>query len=230
MTDSRMMHAHATVGCGWKEASSTGKSYECRSYVPQGSLITLDAGNKEETGMSWARFDDNYSLNPKILAAGPWCELLDVRAIIWCARYETDGFVSYDSLSIVGLSIPSVRAKAKKLVEVGRWTEGDGGWWIVHYLTYNPSHEECERRRKEGKERAARSRERKANERRTFGVGSGDPRGGDGIVISSVDELIAKPIEKCVSCADTGWIYLDDGVVRCDHGQNDLKLVRGAGA
>lgn len=168
--------------------------------------------------MSWARFDDNYTMNPKVLAAGYQAELLDMRAIVWCARYETDGFVSDDALSIVGRSIPAHRAKAKKLVEVGRWTKGDGGWWVCNYLSYNPSHEECERRRKEGKERASRSRERKANERRTSEVGSGDPRGGDGY-------LSRFAIADCEICDEQGWIWREDGVIRCEHGQNPLKLV-----
>lgn len=168
--------------------------------------------------MSWARFDDNYSLNPKVLEAGYLAELLDMRAIIWCARYETDGFVSNEALSIVGRSIPSARSKARKLVEVGRWEDGIGGWWVVHYLNYNPSREECDKRRKEGKERAARSRERKAHERRTSEVGSGDPRGGDGY-------LSRFAISDCEICDKDGWIYLEDGVKRCDHGDSPLKLV-----
>jgi hypothetical protein len=172
--------------------------------------------------MSWARFDDNYSLNPKILMAGKDAELLDMRAIIWCARYETDGFVAEDALSIVGRSIPAVKAKITKLIEVGRWSEGVGGWWITHYLNYNPSHEECERRRKEGKERAARSRERKANEQRTSASGSGDPRGGDGLSVSQFDSFA---IFECDLCDSNGWVTNDKGeAVKCEHGQEQSNV------
>ncbi len=172
--------------------------------------------------MSWARFDDNYSLNPKILTAGYLAELLDMRAIIWCARYETDGFVSSDALSIVGRSIPGVKAKIGKLIEVGRWTEGVDGWWVTHYLNYNPTHEECERRRKEGKERAARSRERKANERRTSEGGSGDPRGGDGLSLPSLNSFA---IFECDLCDHNGFVINErNEAEQCSHGQEQSNV------
>src|SRR5579859_4531304 len=104
---------------------STEMSHGCTSCDPQARVATLHRTHcptprarcgraTKESEMSWARFDDNYSLNPKILMAGYLAELLDMRAIIWCARYETDGFVSEDALSIVGRSIPGVKAKIGK--------------------------------------------------------------------------------------------------------------------
>ncbi len=170
--------------------------------------------------MGWARFDDNYSMNPKILAAGPWAELLDMRGIIWCARYETDGLLSFDALPIVGRAIPKVREKAAKLIECGRWDECPEGWLILNYLEYNPSHEECERRRLEGKERAQRSRERAANEQRTNASGSGDPRGGDGLSLS------LSKIDNCERCDENGFLGMNEQgeIVRCFH-EPPLSLV-----
>lgn len=42
--------------------------------------------------MTWARIDDNFPNHPKVVAAGPICELIHVRAICYCNRYLTDGF------------------------------------------------------------------------------------------------------------------------------------------
>src|SRR4051812_14207864 len=48
--------------------------------------------------MGWARMDDGYMDHPKILEAGPWCELLDRRAIEYCAAHDTDGLVTKSAL------------------------------------------------------------------------------------------------------------------------------------
>lgn len=177
--------------------------------------------------MAWARFDDNYTLNPKILAAGPWSELLDVRAIIWCARYETDGFIADDVLPVIGMAIPSVRNKAVRLCEVGRWQKVAGGWSVLNYLEYNPSHEQCEKRRSDGKERAARSRERNAKNERTFAVGSGDPRGGDGLSSSLQNR------DNCQLCDFHGFVLDAHGDVllnangeltQCTHAQPSTNV------
>lgn len=178
--------------------------------------------------MGWARFDDKYIFNPKILAAGPWAELLDVRGIIWCAGQETDGLVSSDSLAVIARGIPKVKQQVEKLIQVGRWETVDGGWMVLKYLDYNPSREQCEKRRQDGKERAARSREQKAKHERTFASGSGDPRGGDGLSVA-VQEL-----KNCELCDSQGFVLDEHGdvastaagdIVRCTHQPTVLKLV-----
>jgi hypothetical protein len=127
--------------------------------------------------MVWARFDDRYSESPKIEAAGPWAELLDVRAIIYSARNETDGHISVVALGRISINIPNPKGKAAKLVEVGRWKPNeDGGWFIHDFLEYNPSKAQLADQRAEGKERAKRSREAKQKQPRSFAVGSGDLR------------------------------------------------------
>src|SRR5580765_8155562 len=104
--------------------------------------------------MSWARFDDGYSDNPKILEAGPWCELLDMRAIIYCARMSTDGLVTRAALKRIGHGIPKLAERVNVLLEVGRWTVNEGGGWFVHdFLTFNPSKAQKEAERAAGRER-----------------------------------------------------------------------------
>ncbi len=89
--------------------------------------------------MGWARVDDNYPDHPKILAAGPLAELLDVRGIIYCARHETDGFIHTNALHNLGIGIPAAKRRAAKLVEVGRWEVVDDGWMVHDFLEFHPS-------------------------------------------------------------------------------------------
>jgi len=106
--------------------------------------------------MSWAKFDDGYLDHPKLLQAGPWAELLDVRAVIWCAKYETDGHIPKAALPGLGRGIPRVSVRVAALVEVGRWIVNPKGGWLVHnFLDYNPSKAEREDIRRSGRERQA---------------------------------------------------------------------------
>ena len=118
--------------------------------------------------MSWARFDDGYSDHPKVCAAGPWGELLDMRAIIWCARQETDGKVPESALSRLAHDIPKARHVVARLVEVGRWIQTDGGYEVVDFLDYNPSRAERDADRAAARERMANARERKRTVRGKF--------------------------------------------------------------
>lgn len=109
--------------------------------------------------MGWARFDDGYTDNPKILDAGPWAELLDMRAIIYCARMETDGLITRSALKRIGHGIPRTAERVNALLEVGRWTVNDGGGYLVHdFLKFNPSKAEKEAQRAAGRERVRKHR------------------------------------------------------------------------
>lgn len=128
----------------------------------------------------WTKLDDGFLGHPKILAAGDQCELLYVRALVYSARYLTDGFISRSALN----SLTRARHPdelADKLVEVGLWEEDDllDGWRIHDYHDYNPSAEEVKRERAAARERMKSVR---ANKRRTspehnrnFAPGSDSP-------------------------------------------------------
>ena len=89
--------------------------------------------------MGWAKFDDQFTRHPKVIAAGPWAELLAMRGVIYAAGLETDGFIPTAGLAHIGAGIPAVRKRAAALVEVGLWEESDGGWVIHDFLDYHPS-------------------------------------------------------------------------------------------
>lgn len=114
--------------------------------------------------MGWAKFDDGYLDHPKILEVGPWAELLDMRAVIWCAKYDTDGLVTKVALKRLGREIPKVSTRVRALVDVGRWLVNEGGGWMVHdFLKYNPSKAQREADRESGRVRQSAFRNKRSN-------------------------------------------------------------------
>jgi hypothetical protein len=112
--------------------------------------------------MGWAKFDDQYTDHPKVVAAGPWAELLDMRAVIHCARYETDGHVGKAQLRRLALGIPAPNKKVQALIDAGRWVPDESdGWWVHDFLDYHPSQEQKEKEREEARERMAKTRANK---------------------------------------------------------------------
>lgn len=92
--------------------------------------------------MAWARFDDGYTDHPKVAEAGPMAELLDMRAIIWCARYETDGYISPAGFRHICRDLRNPKLLAKRLVELERWDTEGAGFVVRDFLEFNPSHEQ----------------------------------------------------------------------------------------
>lgn len=136
--------------------------------------------------MGWLKLDDQRLGHEKLVAAGAYAELLDVRGMLYAAQRETDGFIPYHQLSVIAFNIPAPKKKAAKLCEVGRWHDDPdrGGWWVHDYLDYNPSAEdrEAEREAARGRMRAARrkkkprsSPERSEDVRPNFSGSSGNP-------------------------------------------------------
>lgn len=103
--------------------------------------------------MAWLKLDDKYDDHPKIVAAGPEASWLDVRGMLYCARHETDGYISESQLKRIGgdFSARKRRGLVEKLVEVGRWIQDEerGGWCVHDFLAYNFSAEEAQRRRED---------------------------------------------------------------------------------
>lgn len=111
--------------------------------------------------MGWAKFDDQFTDHPKVVAAGPMAELLAMRAVIHCARYETDGFVQAAQLPKLAIQIKSPKKQVEALVAVGLWEEADGGWWVHDFLDYHPSAEQKEQERAQARERMSKVRKKK---------------------------------------------------------------------
>jgi hypothetical protein len=144
------------------------------------------------TVVGWARFDDGYTDNPKVRDAGPYAELLDMRAIIYCARYDTDGRITPSALTAIRHGIPRVAEKIDRLVTVGRWTTDPASGWQVHgFLEYNPSRASRAAMREGARERQARFRASR--------VGNGRVQLGEGTGIVKT-KTTANVVARCETC------------------------------
>lgn len=63
-----------------------------------------------------------------------------LRAMAWCHRHRTDGFLPRGS----ALAIVYSEATAKKLQKAGLWDRARGGWRIHDYLEHQPSKADLE--------------------------------------------------------------------------------------
>lgn len=106
--------------------------------------------------MAWVRLDDQAPRNNKMLKAGPAACWLWVCGIAHSQSQLTDGFISLDVLSMIGVSgVSRVKKLAEVLVAVGLFDRVDGGYHVHDYLEFNASAEdvkaerEWDRRRKE---------------------------------------------------------------------------------
>jgi hypothetical protein len=112
--------------------------------------------------MSWARFDDRFHGNPKVLRAWhdqPASVGLYVMSVTYCAQHETDGLV-HDWFVASLVPRKPERAKLTGVLERGRlWVSVDEGWQIPDYLDFNPSRRDIESRRIRDAERKRRGRD-----------------------------------------------------------------------
>ena len=109
--------------------------------------------------MPWVRIDDQYPEHPKIVAAGHLAGWLDVCALAYSNRALTDGFIAKAMVPRLS-SVPAPLKRAAELVEVGRWSEVDGGYQINDYLEYQKSGAQIRKERDQTAQRQARFRNR----------------------------------------------------------------------
>lgn len=119
--------------------------------------------------MSWAKFDDNYSDHPKVIAVGPLGMALHVAATCYAAKYLTDGFIpknvinrliSFDGITIDG-NVVSNASIVALLIENGLFDNAPGGYMVHDYLKYNPSKEDVLAAREEARQRQERWKDKK---------------------------------------------------------------------
>src|SRR5689334_21284730 len=98
--------------------------------------------------MTWVKLEHDFADHPKMMQAGPLSMLLHVKAICYCARFLTDGFVPMavvrsliDWSGCDGMEACDNRILAANLVAVGSWDEVPGGFMIHDYLEYQFSKE-----------------------------------------------------------------------------------------
>lgn len=163
--------------------------------------------------MPWVRIDDQYPEHPKIVAAGHLAAWLDVCALAYSNRALTDGFIAKAMVARLS-SVPAPLKRAAELVEVGRWSEVEGGYQINDYLEYQKSGAQIRKEREQTANRQARFRNRTAVDNRADnaarnGVTNGPvtlsplphPSNTVGLLLTSVpdagrDEVAARSVEE----------------------------------
>jgi hypothetical protein len=122
--------------------------------------------------MTWVKFDDGVVDNVKTLkvwARDPEAFALDVRAIAYCCKHLTDGFVDE---AVVASWYPDPARKQvlqNILLEVGRWEAVEGGFSIHDFLDYNKSKAEVEAERRKKAEAGKLGGKRSGEARRSKG-------------------------------------------------------------
>jgi hypothetical protein len=133
--------------------------------------------------MTWARLDDQFPDHPKVRGLGCFGLALQTAAICYCARYLTDGFLSYSTTGQLVASIlsdftlpdgrvvtPAVTsgmsgfdasdlAWPDLMVTVGLWESVPGGYRVHDYLDYNPDKVKVLKEREKTAGRVARHRQ-----------------------------------------------------------------------
>jgi len=87
----------------------------------------------------YIQLDVDYFDDDKVIAVGPLSETLFVRSMAFAKRNLTDGVLKSSQLVVIARGLKNPNRLATKLVEVGLWTEIDGGWLITSYLKRNKS-------------------------------------------------------------------------------------------
>jgi len=109
--------------------------------------------------MGWIQLDDGYAEHPKVVGLSDEALAMEVRALCYVGRRDTDGFVPDACLHLLTRAAASAEVAAE-LVAAGRWErdDGRGGYWIHDYLDYNPSSEQRKAKRAAAADRIRRLR------------------------------------------------------------------------
>lgn len=137
--------------------------------------------------MPWARLEDNYFTNGKIVGDATYpglskdAKLLDLAGIAFSARELRDGRLSGLDVRIVGaqVDVDDLGRCLKELVRAARWLPiaGGQGWEIHDYLVYNPTREKVLKDREEARLRMQDLREGRKPQSRSSRNGSPERSG-----------------------------------------------------
>jgi hypothetical protein len=119
--------------------------------VPSTRLTSLPERNGEpdgDDGVTWVRLDDGMSDHPKIAALSNAALGAMVRALCYCARNLTDGFVPAAAMHRL-----SSAGERRELIAGGVLDEVEGGYQVHDYLDYQPSRTKVLRDREAAKRR-----------------------------------------------------------------------------
>lgn len=113
--------------------------------------------------MTWAKVDDRFNDDPRLLSLERGVRLLHIEGIVWCCRHLTDGHVPRYALAKV-TDEPDAVNGVDALVEAGLWEPQGEGWLIVDYLRDQSSAADVENIRKLARDRQRKQRQHKAGD------------------------------------------------------------------
>lgn len=93
--------------------------------------------------MPWAKIDDRFYLNPKVMRAGLEGRALYIAGLVHAAGGLTDGIIAQDVITRLAVlaDVTDVTGATERLVALNLWEETEGGYLIHDYLEYNPTRE-----------------------------------------------------------------------------------------
>lgn len=178
--------------------------------------------------MSWAKIDDQFPHHPKIVTAGPIAELLHVRAICYCCRYLTDGFLPSGAVSSiltglehVGLTTGGVPGMFEvgsaaddidwtvHMVEHGLWHPCKGGYQVHDFLEYNPTKQQVTAAREATNKRVQSFRQRRPSN----GVGNGVTNAVGNGLVTLLPSPSPSPSPKKIKTKSNTWASSDTPTV-----------------
>ena len=121
------------------------------------------AVNQIKRNGSYAPLSANYYDDDAVIAAGERAEVLFTRGLAFCARNLNDGLITDLQLARIGVGLTNVKARAKRLVEVGLWERIEGdlldhdgcGYRVRRWGKWNLTKAEIEAKQKKDAERKA---------------------------------------------------------------------------
>ncbi len=128
--------------------------------------------------MSWVKLDDAFFTDQRAIKAGLDGRGLFLASLCYIARNKDDGHIDAEAVPVIAALAAVDPAVASKLVRLGLWEVEDGGYYVPHYLDYNPSREQLDKERQASAERQRRSRSRRESrvtDDVSNGVSSGAP-------------------------------------------------------
>lgn len=112
--------------------------------------------------MSWFKVDDRLWSHPKWIHLPLEAKALWISAGSYCAQYESDGFISRQTLAIVLPNSRQTRA-ATALCEARLWDEVEDGYQFRNWSKYQPTKAQKDAERADTRERVRKHRNDKRN-------------------------------------------------------------------
>ena len=118
--------------------------------------------------MTWVKLDTGFFHDPKVLRLSHSARLLYLAGLCHSGDHLTDGLLEAATIPLLHFQAGTTDSAIDELTAAELWTHEPEGFRVANFLAHQTSRETVLRQREEGKERARRSRERRAKSQRTY--------------------------------------------------------------